>query len=38
MEFNNLFEEDRQLKALAEFNMLAKMKKRVVWDWLKPVL
>jgi len=32
MEFNNLFEEDCQLKAFAEFNTLAKMKKRVDWD------
>ena len=38
MEKRNLFEEDRQLEALAEFNTLDRIKEVVDWDRFKPIL
>ena len=38
MEKRNLFEEDRQLEALAEFNTLDRIKEVVDWDRFKPTL
>ena len=38
MERRNLFEEDRQLEALAEFNTLSRMKDVVDWGRFQPIL
>ncbi len=38
MEQRNLFEEDRQLEALAEFNTLSRMKDVVDWGRFQPIL